>query len=256
MKADKLVMRWTKRIFLMRISVPIILICAILSFSVIGITIYGNNVGNFVIKVEDPRGIGLALSEVDDFDRGGGSKLLAGPSLENAWNTTYADILERAAANDVELAGMEGDYTRIIPSAEAAKHDTFIAYGFYLKNTSEFTGSYAMDISMYVETRNLSKALRILIITDGRANIYGRASDDGTPINGIQIPDAQNYEVEAFPFVTQDGKTVLVEQTANIGGGQLIKFTVVMWLEGWDEDCKDNLRGGSIRMDMNFVAIG
>ena len=34
--------------------------------------------------------------------------------------------------------------------------------------------------------------------------------------------------------------------------GSIDKYTVVIWLEGWDPECVDNIMGGEVKLSMNF----
>ena len=38
----------------------------------------------------------------------------------------------------------------------------------------------------------------------------------------------------------------------NFGPGQIDKYTIVMWVEGSDPECTDNILGGEIKVHMEF----
>ena len=46
--------------------------------------------------------------------------------------------------------------------------------------------------------------------------------------------------------------TAVLEQRKDFKPGDIDKFTVVIWLEGDDEDCTDNILGGEIKMHMEI----
>ena len=39
----------------------------------------------------------------------------------------------------------------------------------------------------------------------------------------------------------------------NLEAGATIRFTVVIWLEGWDPECIDSIIGESLKMSMDFT---
>ena len=43
-----------------------------------------------------------------------------------------------------------------------------------------------------------------------------------------------------------------IRHIERFGPGDIDKYTVVMWLEGTDIDCTDNLLGGEIKVHMEF----
>ena len=57
-------------------------------------------------------------------------------------------------------------------------------------------------------------------------------------------------ERNTTPFVNSE--LVAFEHRQRFGPGDIDKYTVVMWLEGTDIDCTDNLLGGEIKVHMEF----
>ena len=41
----------------------------------------------------------------------------------------------------------------------------------------------------------------------------------------------------------------------NFKSGSIDKYTVVIWLEGWDPECVDDIMGGEVKLSMNFHII-
>lgn len=222
-----------------------ILICAILSFSVVGLTIYGSQVGNFVISISDTAGISILLSEHNDFDEKEGVSTLYAPGLTDAWDTTFVRIKPPEEFNKLE--GEEVDNAK-----------RYMAYGFYLKNTSDLYGEYRMSINLEESFLGVVNAVRIMVITDKgngpNAVIYGEPSADGGPINGTMISEEEDYEVTPFVRDKFNNQTnIIVVPVNGVSSGQIVKYTVVMWLEGYDPECTDAIRGGSLRVSMTFT---
>ena len=45
----------------------------------------------------------------------------------------------------------------------------------------------------------------------------------------------------------------MLEQTKDFKVGDIDKYTIVIWVEGDDPECKNNLIGGEIKMHMNLI---
>ena len=61
---------------------------------------------------------------------------------------------------------------------------------------------------------------------------------------------------EPFKEVTSaynKGTTVILEKVNNFKPDDLDRYTVVVWLEGDDPDCIDDLIGGEIKMHMKIT---
>ena len=39
----------------------------------------------------------------------------------------------------------------------------------------------------------------------------------------------------------------------SVGKGETLRFTIVIWLEGWDVDCIDEIRNDSMKMSLDFT---
>lgn len=222
------------RLFLQKISVISIAVTGIMISVVIGFSIYGNNVGSFVIGIEEATRLSLTLSENGDFEGAGITSVLSADGLKNATNTTYGriplDIDEGYGAKN-DIGGKK-----------------YTAYSFYMKNTSSVAVSYGMSIKITDVHKAVDDAVRIMVITDGQREIYAKPKADGTPEAHLDI--SVPYITTAFISAT----TVCSVETLIFSAGQVVKYTVVMWLEGWDEECVDEIKGGAIKLSMQFSA--
>lgn len=250
-KSDKLVARWVHRIFLMRISVPMILITAIISFAVAGVTIYGNNVGNFVVSVDNSLGLNFSLNDTGSYGPNNeyGTTTLYGPGLTGMLDATIIDPSFRLPSVEKldEMFGDNSDFnTR-----------KYLAYGFTIKNVSSIDGGYRLKLNCTEQYQNVLSALRIMVVIDGEEKIYAQASSNGLPINGVIDPDSalgkNNYEDRIITFV--DDYTLIDFTVPLLKAGKASKYGIMMWLEGFDPDCNDKIMGGSIRLDMTFTSL-
>ena len=58
-------------------------------------------------------------------------------------------------------------------------------------------------------------------------------------------------EPNTIPFNTE--KEIISEQREEFASGEIDKCTVVIWIEGNDPECLDDLIGGEIKMHMDIM---
>ena len=119
--------------------------------------------------------------------------------------------------------------------------DNFLAYTFYLKNagTSTVTYEYAMLISQV--TQDVDEAARIRLYHNGEYVDYAKVGADGEP------------EPETVKFLKED--FVTQKWVDSFAPEDIHRFTVVLWLEGNDPECVDDIIGGQMKIGMTFKII-
>lgn len=117
--------------------------------------------------------------------------------------------------------------------------DNYIAYTFYVENEGTDTVDYWYSIVIDDVIKNVDEAARVMIYLNGEKTVYAK-------INAL----TNESEKDTTPFFSKD-KAVLEERKA-FSPGDIDKFTVVIWLEGDDPDCTDNILGGEIKMHMEI----
>lgn len=118
--------------------------------------------------------------------------------------------------------------------------ENYIAYTFYVENTGERVIDYWYEIDIDDVTRNVDEAIRIMIYRNGQQKLYGK-------ING----DLNEPEKDTTPFYSED--IAVLEERAKMPPNAVDKFTIVIFLEGDDPDCLNNLIGGEIKMHMDII---
>lgn len=116
--------------------------------------------------------------------------------------------------------------------------DNYVAYTFYIENTGTDTSDYWYQVIIDDVIKNVDEAVRIRIYKNGEYVTYAKIGANGKP------------EKETTPFVNPE--LVTFAHRERFGPGDIDKYTVVMWLEGSDLDCTDNLLGGEIKVHMEF----
>ena len=116
----------------------------------------------------------------------------------------------------------------------------YIAYTFYAENMGQDTINYWTTIKIDDVIKNVDEAIRVMVFKNGNKVIYAKNNKE----TGEPEPNTQ-------PFKNDD--TVMLELSENFKVGDIDKWTVVVWVEGDDPECKDDLIGGEIKMHMTLT---
>jgi len=213
-----------------------IIITGMLSIAFAIITFYGQNAGNFVISVDSiAQNRGITLS-IDPNFRQPTPRLMTEP-ISEARDMTYSwlkiDEVEATYGNYVDI-----DYE-------------YVAYTFYIMNQ----GSESVDITYHIRITDiynrLDSAIRVLVIEDGEQTMYQKPDELDQFGNEPYYPPTMP---EGIDFVSNS--IVMRRLFTNFKPDQIKKFSVVVWLEGYDPDTVDDILGGMIRLQMNFAING
>lgn len=118
--------------------------------------------------------------------------------------------------------------------------DNYFAYTFYLENKGSETINYWYEVKIDDVIKNVDKAVRIMIYRNDEKKIYAKPNEDtGEAEEGT----------EKFYSSTE----ALVEGRKGFAPGEIDKFTIVIFIEGDDPDCIDELIGGEIKMHMEVL---
>ena len=213
------------------------LIAAILTSGLISafialVAYFGLNMGTFVISLDEKSyTTGISLSADPEFPSSY-PRLLIKPQ-QNCVPVTYSDLkLDEISATD-------GDY--IDPTGL-----TYIAYTFYLKNEGTSTVDLSFQIEQTMATLGIESAVRVLVI-ENETNVHCYWKNDGTEKSQFEeTPDEiMNYFYDEQYYCNQE--------ILNFKPGQINKYSVVLWLEGWDHECIDNVIGAKLKIDLKFA---
>lgn len=113
----------------------------------------------------------------------------------------------------------------------------YMAYTFYLRHIGQadcvLSEVFTIDSSLF----HAEDAIRVTVYRNGTPTTYAKVGADGLP------------EYGTTPFFD---KTVFEEQRP-LPREATIKYTVVIWLEGNDPECLDNIKGGNVKMSLTFT---
>ncbi len=118
--------------------------------------------------------------------------------------------------------------------------DNYIAYSFYIVNAGKEQIHYWYEIDIDDTILNVDEAIRIMIIQNGKSTVYAKKSKvTGQPEDGTQ------------KFVSKS--IAILEQRKDFKPKSKDHYTVVVWIEGDDPECKNDLLGGEIKMHMDIT---
>ena len=167
--------------------------------------------------------LGLVLSDTADFARPR-HELRSEPVI-NMWNITETDL-----PADLDL--IDGEHNG----------SDYLAYTFYVKNVGQDAFTYRTTLSIDDMHLAVDNAMRVKIYRNGQPTTYAKRKTDGS-----DVP-----EPDTTPF---SGKNkIILFDPFDLNVGQVDKYTVVVWLEGEDPECVNDILGGFVKMSMDFRA--
>ena len=106
----------------------------------------------------------------------------------------------------------------------------YIAYTFYAENRGQDVINYWATIKIDDVIKNVDEAIRVKLFKNGVPVTYAK--------NSRRTGQPENKPSETVPFY--DEETVMLEVTENFKVGDIDKYTIVIWVEGDDPECKND----------------
>ena len=234
----------TKTIFTANRVRRILTTTAALSAIVAALTLYGQNVGNFVTQVDSSsRNRGITLSSSPNFEYQS-SRIIADP-ISNIDNITLCDIPNFDIIHD------GGQHNGDVGN--------FLGLTFYIKNIGTEVVNYQYAISITGLYKAVDEAIRVAIVVDDEvAQVYSKG--EYNPESGVHDPE-ETYRCDnqvlipatTTPFLSD--RLIVSNQVSDFLVGEFHKYTILIWLEGNDPDCVDDIMGGSIKLVMTYKIV-
>ena len=143
--------------------------------------------------------------------------------------------------DNITEAWIDENVDEIDGSHNGEEYD-YIAYTFYIRNVGTKPIDYNVNIEIVSVMKGADEAMRVKVYKNGIPTVYAKSQ------KGTNIP-----EPGTTPFYSDS--LVMSQTTERFLAGSIEKYTVVIWLEGNDPECIDNIKGGQVRMLMNFELI-
>lgn len=223
---DKFVVRATaksvrRKHILLRVSSVTLMICVLLLLVFYGFAHFANLFGTFTVKIKD----------MDD---------TTGITLSN--DSTFEDTTAYIAANAIDK--MDNITETWLPTDideidGPHNGENYIAHTFYLKNVGTLDINYQAEIKILSVKKEADEAIRVKLYKNGEPTLYAKKQ------KGQEIP-----EPDTTPFYSID--KVMSQEYLNFKVGEVDKYTIVIWLEGNDPECVNNIIGGRVKLEMHF----
>lgn len=185
--------------------------------------------GSFTVMINklDKVKYALTLSETPDFTNA--TSRLNSKASQNITNISINDLPD-------DLDNINGEHNG----------NNYVAYTFYMKNAGKLAVDVEYQIYIANMTLDIEKAVRVRLYSgppDARSHIdYARTATDGSG------PEPGTTE-----FLTET--TIVKKVITSFAPEEVEKFTVVIWLEGDDPDCIDDIIGGQFKIDMLMTIL-
>ena len=114
----------------------------------------------------------------------------------------------------------------------------YLAYTFYIENTGEQLSDYWTEIVIDDVIKNVDDVVRVRVYRDGQFKTYAKRASNGAAEPGT------------VPFETDE--LIVREHIIDFTPGKISKYTIVLWIEGSDPECTDNILGGEFKVHMDF----
>lgn len=213
------VKRKKKIIKIIKLILLILILLLMVLYAVVGLVYNG---GNFTITLDKNLFLDRGIIIYDN------------PNYKVFRTELYAETLE--TFDNISYKWLPND----LDNHEGGSHngENYVAYTFYIENIGENVSDYWSEINIDDVIKNVDEAVRIRVYKDGNYNTYAKISKRGTP------------EIDTVPFA--DEKLVIRDHVQRFSPGDITKYTIVIWLEGSDPECTDNILGGEIKIHMDF----
>ena len=167
------------------------------------------------------------------------------------------------------------DISKDVDKIDGSHNGTnYFAHTFYLAKRGEGAADYEFSLLVNSESQNAAEAIWVMLFEDGVPTIYARVNNQTgeaeslPPTNNDRVGYREAVFAEhQFSVITERaGRTyyrltprpylspTLVAQDVqeNVQQDEVHKYTVVIWLEGDDPDCTNDLIGAHIGLQMDF----
>ncbi len=212
-----------RHVIVMRVLALLVIFLVAIVAIAYAISYFYDKFGSFTVRIDkyDMLKQGLTLSETPNYDKA--NARLNADIVYDMTNISGEDL-----PDNIDM--INGSHNG----------DSYIAYTFYLINSGDDTITYEGDMSIENVTNNVDEAIRVAVFINGERTIYGKTKSNGSGKEG----DCDSE----FASSTKVMKT----EHEGFAPNAKDKYTVVIWLEGNDPDCTDDLIGGTLKLGMDF----
>ncbi|MDD6994648.1 MAG: hypothetical protein SPH68_00230 [Candidatus Borkfalkiaceae bacterium] len=218
---------------LLKKLIPAILaVIAALLILVYVVSVMYSKFGSFTVSVNKYHALQYGLSLSDDRYFSAPTSRLNCKAVEEMTN------IDGATLDEIDLGAVDGNDSG----------ENYLCYTFYCKNSGKETLSYEYSMNITNMTMDIEKAVRIRLIQTYNETLV--AKDDFARAAGVDEDGNSVPEPDTVAFFNKN--TVTKGVIEDFKPNDVMKYTVVIWLEGNDPDCVDSIIGGVMKVEMKF----
>jgi hypothetical protein len=180
--------------------------------------------GNFTINLNrlELYRKGIAIDSTGDFTDP--TARLTANTVQDATNITLTDLPE-------DLDEIDGNHNG----------QNYMAYTYYVRNAGKEDVGYEATVTLDSCSKGAEDAVRVAVWRNGERIVYAEPAADGSDEEGC------------VSFLSRDVVCTYTEE--NFLVGNVDKYTIVIWMEGEDPQCVDDIVGGSVEFSMSIDSL-
>lgn len=213
----KALLRMDKMKLFLLLALVLVLILFIIAFM-------QEKMGNFTINLNRLELYRKGISMAADEDFTDPTARLKAEPVNDATNISIEDI-------PIDVDEIDGDHNGI----------NYMAYTYYVRNAGKEDVGYQASITLTKCAKGAEKAVRVAVWRNGVRTVYAAPAKNGQPEEGCES------------FLSDTLVCSFTEEEFLIGN--VDKYTVVIWMEGDDPECIDDIVGGSVEFVMKIDAL-
>lgn len=223
-----------KKVILRRNIITIgLMVSGIFSVILALLTYYGSYSGNFIVVLDKDVIIhSIVLSEDSDFNDP--TPRLFADSVKDSDPIIFFDIKMQEALE------VDGNYYD--PDFK------YLAYSFYLKNNGNQSVDIRAEFLITDIYRGADEAIRVILIENSQIDDF-KMYQKPDKSEGKYLPEMP----EAIPFVND--KTIFEHDILEFQPDEIKRYTIIVYVEGQDPECVNEISSGMIKMTMRFRII-
>lgn len=201
-----------------------VLLCLALVFGVLfSLSFMQENMGNFTINLNRLELFrhGVAIADNAEFE--GATARLTAEAVADGTNIAAEDLPNN-------LDEIDGSHNG----------KNYVAYTFYIRNAGKEDLFYNAKLKVVSASKGADKAARVRVWRNGQPTTYAAPA-----ANGGNEAGCENFE---------SNDTVCRIEDPDFKVGYVDKYTIVIWLDGDDPECVDDIVGGEVEFAMDFDA--
>ena len=156
---------------------------------------------------------------------------------DNSTVKEFRRILEAGKLEFMDNISIRWIPDNIDTEAEGAHNgNNYIAYTFFIENNGNENLTYWAELVIDDVIRDADEA--VMVFRNGEKKIYAKRNSNGEP------------EPDTIPFYSD--QYVYIEPRENFYPNDVDRYTIVIWVEGDDPDCINDIIGGEMKMHLEI----